>query len=122
MSMIPFFPSLMPPTTNSLWFDIDVACDEDSEITALETEHQQWLNSISQTASDLNPLGKTPAEQIDNETDEEDQDANDDDSAESESHDEEEEDDEIEPNGLIIDGSDPRGDYDNPMPMLTNND
>lgn len=48
--------------------------------------------------------------------------ANDDDSADTDSHDEEEEDDEIEPNGLIIDSSDPRGDYDNPMPMLTNND
>lgn len=48
--------------------------------------------------------------------------ANDDDSADSDSHDEEEEDDEIEPNGIIIDNSDPRGDYDNPMPMLTNND
>lgn len=33
MSMIPFFPSLMPPTTNALWFDIDIACDEDSEVT-----------------------------------------------------------------------------------------
>lgn len=49
--------------------------------------------------------------------------ANDDDSADSDSHDEEEEDDEVEPNGLIIESSDPRGDYDNnPMPMLTNND
>lgn len=42
--------------------------------TALENEHQSWLNAISQTASDLNPIGKTPAENMDNDTDDEDQD------------------------------------------------
>lgn len=40
----------------------------------MENEHQSWLNAISQTASDLNPIGKTPAENMDNDTDDEDQD------------------------------------------------
>jgi len=113
------FPSLMPPTTNSLWFDTDIPCDEENEVQSLENEHQNWLNSISQTACDLNPIGGPFTETLDNDTDDEDQDANDDDSADSDSHDEEE--DEIEGNDrIIIESSDARDD--DPMPVLMNND
>lgn len=72
--MLPLFPSLMPPITNSLWFDIDPVCDEEAEVQAMENEHQNWLNAISQTAQDLNPIGGPFTEQLDNDSDDEDQD------------------------------------------------
>lgn len=71
MSMIPLFPFLMPPVTNSR-FETDVPCDEEAEVQQIETEHQNWVNAIQQTASDLNPIGGPSAEHLDNDTDDED--------------------------------------------------
>lgn len=74
MSMLPLFPSLMPPITNSLWFDTDPASDEAAEVRTLEQDHQDWLNAIQQTANDLNPIGGPFTEQLENESDDEEQD------------------------------------------------
>lgn len=49
--MLPFFPNMRPPMANGLWFDADDSCDDDAEVTALETEHQQF---VSETAIALN--------------------------------------------------------------------
>lgn len=76
MSMIPIFPTTMPPVINSVWFDNDVPCDEEREVQALETEHQSWMNAIQKTAWDLNPIGGPSAEHLDNDTDDDDQDGN----------------------------------------------
>ena len=37
------FPSLEPKVTDSLWFKVDKPCDDESEITKLEEEHQTWV-------------------------------------------------------------------------------
>jgi Anaphase-promoting complex subunit 15 len=44
--MIPFFPSLTPPMTNSLWFDVDIPCDDESDVVQLENEHQNWVRFL----------------------------------------------------------------------------
>ena len=90
--MIPFFPSLKPPLVTSIWFDVDVPCDDESELRFLEKEHQECTWEISQTAVDLQPIGKTMPSTGPDTDDEE---ANDD-SEDSDSHDNDEDDDEIE--------------------------
>jgi hypothetical protein len=54
--MIPFFPSLTPPLTNSLWFDVDIPCDDESDVVQLETYHQSWVSTLKY----FNPLLNVP--------------------------------------------------------------
>lgn len=92
MSMLPFFPSLKPSVVNSIWFDVDVPCDDESELRELEKEHHDWVWGITQTAIDLHPIGKAMP-MVGPDTD--DEDANDD-SDDSDSHDNDEDEDEME--------------------------
>ena len=39
----PMFPTLEPTFADSLWFKVDKPCDDESEITKLEEEHQDWV-------------------------------------------------------------------------------
>lgn len=89
MSMLPFFPSLKPSVVNSIWFDVDVPCDDESELRELEKEHQDLIWAVSQTAVDLQPIGKT-VPIVGPDTD--DEDANDDSDDSEDSHDNEDED------------------------------
>ncbi|CAD7082512.1 unnamed protein product [Hermetia illucens] len=86
MNMVPFFPSLQPAVAILCWQEVDVPCNEEAEVLALEREQHAWLESITNTASDLNPLGKALT-MTGQETD--DEDANDD-SDDSDEEDEEE--------------------------------
>ncbi|XP_053683688.1 anaphase-promoting complex subunit 15 [Sabethes cyaneus] len=88
--MLPFFPSLRPAVANNLWFAVDECCDEDAEVNAMESEHQEWLNRMSQIGADLAPIGKDTNEHADN-MDSEDDDANDE-SDDSDNSDEDDED------------------------------
>lgn len=92
MSMLPFFPSLKPSVVNSNWFDVDVPCDDESELRELEKEHHDWVWAVSQTANDLQPIGKVQP-MVGPDTD--DEDANDD-SDDTDSHDNDEDEDEME--------------------------
>lgn len=92
--MLPFFPSLKPSVVNSIWFDIDAPCEDESEVNELEKEHKDWVLSINSTAVDLNPIGKVQPI-VGPDTDEEDAI---DDSEDSDSHDNDEDEDEMEGN------------------------
>lgn len=58
----PLFPSLQPRIADQPWFYVDRPCDDESELTQLEKEHQSALTGIAQKHSDLVPIGKTAAE------------------------------------------------------------
>lgn len=32
---------------HSSWFDVDQPCDDEDEVSQLETEHQHWVNIIT---------------------------------------------------------------------------
>uniref|UniRef100_A0A1B6D2N6 Anaphase-promoting complex subunit 15 n=1 Tax=Clastoptera arizonana TaxID=38151 RepID=A0A1B6D2N6_9HEMI len=87
---IPLFPDLTPKMIDSLWFTLDRPRNDESELLQLETQHQNWLNSIQNMDGELLPIGKTATESQDDEEDEEEEEDNDDD--ESDTHDEEDED------------------------------
>ena len=92
MSMIPFFPSLKPPLVSSIWFGVDIPCDDENELRLMEKEHQQCTWEISQTSADLQPIGKTiPSTGPDTD----DEEANDDSEDSDNSHDNDEDDEEV---------------------------
>ncbi|XP_042145915.1 anaphase-promoting complex subunit 15B isoform X4 [Ixodes scapularis] len=97
----PHFPSLQPKMADQQWFHIDKPCDEESELTQLEKEHQNALTSISQKHSDLIPIGKTAAE------DEDEEDDDDDDNDDDESDSNEDEDDELDADDMNYDQDSP---------------
>uniref|UniRef100_A0A2M4C427 Anaphase-promoting complex subunit 15 n=1 Tax=Anopheles marajoara TaxID=58244 RepID=A0A2M4C427_9DIPT len=74
--MFPFFPSLQPSTTYNFWFSVNDAYDDDTEVSAMESEHQEWMNRVALIGLDLTPIGKSSSEQMEN-MDTEDEDAND---------------------------------------------
>lgn len=84
--MLPFFPSLKPSVVNSIWFDVDVPCDEEAELREMEKEHQEAVWEVAQMARNLQPFGQ-PQTVVGPETDDED---NNDDSEDSDSHDNDE--------------------------------
>lgn len=94
--MLPFFPSLRPSVVNSNWFDVDVPCDDETELRELEKEHHDWEWGVAHTASDLQPIGSLQP-MVGPDTD--DEDANDD-SEDSDSHDNDEDEEEIEAIGV----------------------
>ncbi|KAF7387878.1 hypothetical protein HZH66_010645 [Vespula vulgaris] len=59
MSIVPLWPSLRPRITDPLWFDADSPVDEESEVTALEAEHQAWREHVRVQGYDHIPIGKT---------------------------------------------------------------
>ncbi|XP_037569234.1 anaphase-promoting complex subunit 15B-like isoform X8 [Dermacentor silvarum] len=97
----PQFPSLQPRIADQPWFNIDRPCDDESELTQLEKEHQSALTSIAQRHSDLVPIGKTAAEDEDEEDDE------DDDNEDDESDSNEDEDDELDADDINYDQDSP---------------
>ncbi|XP_065282969.1 anaphase-promoting complex subunit 15B-like isoform X2 [Dermacentor albipictus] len=107
----PEFPSLQPRIADQPWFNIDRPCDDESELTQLEKEHQSALTSIAQRHSDLIPIGKTAAEriQVAHEVlvDEEEDDDEDDDNEDDESDSNEDEDDELDADDINYDQDSP---------------
>ncbi|XP_013183402.1 anaphase-promoting complex subunit 15B [Amyelois transitella] len=85
------FPILTPRLIDSKWFNADSPCDEEQELSALEQEHQQWLNSIGQQYMKRAPLGKTDPEPMEEEADTDEEEGNDESDESEESHDEDEE-------------------------------
>nr|CAD7449818.1 unnamed protein product [Timema bartmani] len=59
---VPLFPSLNPKLTDSLWFNVDKAIDEEAELTLIEQEHTTWLNNVTNEDYELIPIGKTASE------------------------------------------------------------
>ena len=50
MSIIPLWPNLQPRATDPLWFNADRPCDDESEVAALEAEHQAWVSKLRDNA------------------------------------------------------------------------
>lgn len=110
----PQFPSLQPRIADQPWFNIDRPCDDESELTQLEKEHQSALTSIAQRHSDLVPIGKTAAEQRNQAADEvlvlqdeDEEDDEDDDNEDDESDSNEDEDDELDADDINYDQDSP---------------
>jgi len=39
----PIFPKLIPSATDTLWFNVDKACDDENELSELEEEYHNWV-------------------------------------------------------------------------------
>lgn len=53
MSMIPFFPSLRPPISSSICFDVDLPCDDETELRELERDHVAYVSNLMHLFSSL---------------------------------------------------------------------
>ena len=84
----PMFPSMLPRPADPLWFSVDKPVDEEAELAKEEQEHTQTMQKIAQQGGDVTPIGKTSAEQFEENDDEDDED----DDSESDHDDEDEED------------------------------
>ncbi|KAL2719134.1 anaphase-promoting complex subunit 15-like isoform X1 [Vespula squamosa] len=94
MSIIPLWPSLRPRITDPLWFDADSPVDEESEVTALEAEHQAWREHVRVQGYDHIPIGKTVSDfrgSEEEEEEEEEEEGDGEEEEESDTHEEEEE-------------------------------
>jgi len=84
----PHAPSLLPRTTDPLWFGVDKPVDEEAALAKEEIEHAQAMSRIAQKGQDITPIGKTSADTLQQAEEEEDEDED----SESDHEDEDEED------------------------------
>ncbi|XP_046741462.1 anaphase-promoting complex subunit 15-like [Diprion similis] len=94
MSFMPLWPDLQPRAIDPLWFDADKPCDDESEVIALETEHQSWMDSIQAERWNQIPIGKSASDfrgSEGEEEEEEEEEGEGEEEEESDTHEEEEE-------------------------------